>query len=110
DVDAHPHQPWMGWPAWFERAGVGGGTTRGLKFSDSTVLVTAALAGLGVALGRAPHIEPQLARGQLLRLTRESWKADWSYRLVAPAASFSRPNVRAFCDWVLAEAAGVARA
>jgi LysR family glycine cleavage system transcriptional activator len=110
DVDAHPHQRWMGWPAWFERAGVSAThLSRALTFSDASLLVAAAVAGYGVALGRSAHVESQLARGQLLRLTRESWKAEWAYRLVAPPANFARPNVRAFSDWILAEAAVIAR-
>ena len=107
DVDAHPAQPWMSWQGWFERAGVDSPTAlRGLKFTDSIVLLGAAVAGLGVALGRGPHIEGLLGRGQLVRLTRDSWKAAWSYRLVAPPANFSRPNVRAFVEWVVDETRG----
>jgi len=109
DVDAQPHQRWMGWPGWFERAGVAADAGRGLKFSDASLLIAAAVAGFGLAIGRSAHIEAQLAAGKLLRLTRESWKADWSYRLVAPSANFARPNVRAFCDWILGEAALIAR-
>jgi len=45
-----------------------------------------------------------LARGQLVRVTRESWRAPWSYFLAAPPAHFRRPVVRAFVDWALAEA------
>ena len=107
DVDAHPRQPWLSWQAWFERAGVESPTAlRGLQFTDSIVLADAAVAGLGVALGRGPNIEGLLARGQLLRLTQDSWRAAWSYRLVAPPVNFSRPNVRAFVDWIVAEARG----
>jgi LysR family glycine cleavage system transcriptional activator len=109
DVDAHPDQPWLDWQKWFERAGVETSTTlRGLQFTDSIVLLGAAVAGLGVALGRGPNIEGLLARGQLVRLTQESWSAAWAYRLVAPAANFSRPNVRAFVDWIVEEAQGTA--
>jgi len=105
DVDANPRQDWMSWRAWFERAGVDArASLRGLQFTDSIVLLSAAVAGLGVALGRSPQIEDLLARGQLVRLTRESWRAAWSYRLVAPQAHFARPNVRAFVDWVMDEA------
>jgi LysR family glycine cleavage system transcriptional activator len=107
DVDGHPAQPWLSWQGWFERAGVDSPTAlRGLKFTDSIVLLSAAVAGLGVALGRGPNIEGLLARGQLVRLTQDSWKAAWSYRLVAPPANFSRPNVRAFVEWIVAEAQG----
>jgi LysR family glycine cleavage system transcriptional activator len=105
DVDALPEQPWMSWRGWFERAGLNPtASLRGLKFTDSIVLLGAAAAGLGVALGRGPHIEGHLARGQLVRLTQESWRAAWTYRLVAPSANFSRPNVRAFVDWIVGEA------
>jgi LysR family glycine cleavage system transcriptional activator len=107
DVDGHPAQPWLSWQGWFERAGVDSPTAlRGLKFTDSIVLLSAAVAGLGVALGRGPNIEGLLARGQLVRLTQDSWKAAWSYRLVAPPANFSRPNVRAFVEWIVDEAQG----
>ncbi len=105
DVDAHPHQPWMDWRSWFERAGLDApAAPRGLQFTDSIVLLGAATAGLGVALGRGPNIEGLLARGQLVRLTQESWKAEWSYYLMAPAGNFSRPNVKVFVEWILEEA------
>jgi LysR family glycine cleavage system transcriptional activator len=105
DVDAHPDQPWMSWRAWFERAGLAAtAADSGMQFTDSVVLTGAAVAGLGVALGRGPHIETLLAGGRLVRLTQESWRAPWSYFLVAPAAHFRRPIVRAFVDWALDEA------
>ena len=105
DVDAHPDQPWMSWRAWFERAGLEPqAATRGMQFTDSVVLLGAASAGLGVALGRSTHVAPMLARGQLIRVTQESWRAGWSYCLVAPSTHFARPVVRAFVDWALQEA------
>lgn len=105
DIDAHPEQPWMSWRAWFERAGLDAGSAaRGMQFTDSIVLTGAAVAGLGIALGRGPHVAPLLARGQLVRVTQESWRAPWRYFLVAPQAHFRRPVVRAFVDWALAEA------
>ena len=45
-----------------------------------------------------------LARGQLVRVTQESWVAPWSYYLMAPSAHFRRPLVRTFVDWALTEA------
>ena len=104
DIDANPEQPWLGWRGWFERAGLS--TTpagNGPQFSDSVVLIGAALAGLGIAIGRGPHVAPLLARGQLVRVTQESWVAPWSYYLMAPAAHFRRPLVRTFVDWAMGE-------
>jgi LysR family glycine cleavage system transcriptional activator len=96
----------MGWRSWFERDGLDPAPTlHGLRFSDSIVMIGAAVAGLGIAIGRSPHIEGHLARGQLVRVTASSWKAEWTYRLVCPSGNYTRPNVRAFCDWALGEAA-----
>lgn len=107
DTDAGPEQPWLGWRGWFERAGlVSPATARGLQFSDSIVLISAAVAGLGVAIGRRPHVESLLARGQLVRVTQESWMAPWNYYAAAPPAHFRRPVVRAFADWLMEEARG----
>ena len=77
---------------------------RGPQFSDSIVLIGAAVAGLGIAIGRAPHVAPLLARGQLVRVTQDSWLSPWSYFLMAPPAHFRRPVVRTFVDWALEEA------
>ena len=105
DIDANPEQPWLGWRGWFERAGLSTVPAgRGPQFSDSVVLISAALSGLGVAIGRGPHVAPLLARGQLVRVTPETWLAPWSYYLMAPVAHFRRPLVRTFVDWALAEA------
>ena len=79
---------------------------RGLQFSDSIVLIGAAVAGLGIAIGRSPHVAPLLARGLLVRVTQETWMAPWSYYLMAPAAHFRRPIVRTFVDWAMEEARG----
>jgi LysR family glycine cleavage system transcriptional activator len=111
DIDAHPEQPWMSWRAWFERANLDPApATRGMQFTDSSVLIGAAVAGLGIALGRGPHVAPLLARGLLVRVTQQSWLSPWSYFLVAPQAHFRRPVVRAFVDWALAEARDAAAA
>lgn len=105
DTDAGNEQPWLGWRGWFERAGLPTAHIgRGPQFSDSIVLIGAAVAGLGIAIGRAPHVAPLLARGQLVRVTQESWMSPWKYWLTAPAAHFRRPVVRTFVDWALEEA------
>jgi LysR family glycine cleavage system transcriptional activator len=97
----------MSWRAWFERAGLDSAAAApGTQFTDSIVLTGAAVAGLGVALGRGPHVAELLASGQLVRVTQEGWRAPWSYYLAAPAAHFNRPVVRAFVDWALEEARG----
>jgi len=105
DIDAHPSQPWMSWRNWFAREGLDPALAeRGLSFTDSNVLMAAAIAGQGVALGRAPHLGEQLARGHLVRLFEQSWLAEWRYYIVAPAAQLQRPPVQALVSWLQEEA------
>jgi LysR family glycine cleavage system transcriptional activator len=105
DVDAQNSQPWMSWTDWFRRAGLSeAGAARGLYFTDSNVLVAAAVAGQGVALGRGPHLGEQLAKGHLVRLFEQSWTAGWSYFIVAPPAQLERPLVQAVAGWLEEEA------
>jgi LysR family glycine cleavage system transcriptional activator len=104
DIDAHPTQWWMSWRAWFAAAGLPESlAARGLSFSDSSVLIAAAVAGQGVALGRLPMLEGHLVEGHLVPVLSEVKRAEWSYWLVAPASHFARAPVRAFRDWLLAE-------
>ncbi len=104
DVDAHPRQPWMHWPAWFAGFGLPQReAARGLHFTDAIVMTAAAIAGQGVALGRAPQIGGHLAAGRLVRLFDRVERAAWSYYVIGPAARLARPAVRAFTDWLLAE-------
>jgi LysR family transcriptional regulator, glycine cleavage system transcriptional activator len=105
DVDAHPQQPWMSWRAWFAREGLAeSDAARGLFFNDSLVLLAAAVAGQGVALGRGPHLGEHLAAGRLVRLFEKTWRAEWSYYVVAPPSHAARPPVRHFIDWLRHEA------
>lgn len=103
DVDAEPHQPWMSWPAWL--AGTPAvAATRGPRFSDSQVLMAAAAAGLGVALGRGAIVGDQLKAGRLVRPLPGSRTAGWAYRVACPPARLEDAKVAAFLDWVVAEA------
>lgn len=103
DVDAHPRQPWMHWPTWFPGFGLKpAAAARGLHFTDAIVMTAAAIAGQGVALGRAPQIGGHLAAGRLIRLFDRVERAAWSYYVIGPPARLARPAVRAVVDWLLA--------
>lgn len=100
DIDAEPQQPWMSWAGWLS-----GQDLPGLRFSDATTGIAAALAGQGVLLGRDVMLGDHLRTGRLVRPLPDQRAADWSYFLVAPAAHFDRPAVAAVAAWLCAEAA-----
>ena len=101
------------WRMWLAAAGVEGvDATRGPIFSHSVMAMRAAMRGEGVALGRQTLIEEELASRQLVRLFDPStgsgprFKAEMAYYVVYPPRALERPKVRAFRDWLLAEAKG----
>ncbi len=97
------------WRLWLLAAGVKGiDPERGPSFSHSTMVIQAAINGLGVALGRSALVRGDLAAGRLVRPFDLSVPAEFAYYVVYPEASARLPKVRAFRDWLLEEAAAEA--
>ncbi len=93
------------WSDWFKAAGITGeGFKHGPRLSHSNLVVRAALAGDGVALGRSRLVEDDLAAGRLVKPFNISVKAKRSYFVVSTEVAASRPRVKAFREWVLQEA------
>jgi len=96
----------MDWQQWLEAAGLGEvdvDTQVGVEFNRSNLVVSAAIAGAGVALGRGALVEDALAKGELVRPFDISVTSPFSYYLVYPEAYKARHNVKCFAQWVLGE-------
>ncbi|MDX1711649.1 MAG: transcriptional regulator GcvA [Rhodovibrionaceae bacterium] len=92
------------WDTWLKAAGVEGVDTRhGPRFSDSAMLVQAAVAGYGVALGRRSLCAEELASGQLVAPFDFVLRADAAYYLAALPEKWDSPKVHAFRNWLHAE-------
>jgi LysR family glycine cleavage system transcriptional activator len=99
--DRHEH-----WVEWLERANVHGvPVTDGLVFNDASLMLQAAVEGLGIALGRRSLVAEDLRARRLVRVSSIALKTPESYWLAAPRARADDPSVRAFRTWLLAEAA-----
>ena len=92
-------QPWLGWRGWFERAGLSTAAVgRGPQFSDSIVLIGAAVAGLGIAIGRAPHVgavagaRPAGARDAGETGWRRGATSSWRRRRISAGRSCARSS------------------
>jgi LysR family transcriptional regulator, glycine cleavage system transcriptional activator len=106
--DAHPTQiELMTWRRWFHEHGLGTlQPKRWLYFNYSYQMVQAALTGQGVALARLPLVAESLASGDLIEpLPHQRIASPLTYWLVVATRSEQRPEVRAFCDWLLLQAA-----
>jgi DNA-binding transcriptional LysR family regulator len=97
------------WPVWLRAAGVAGfDPRRGPVFDSTKIAVQAAIDGLGVAIGGPALFADDIAAGRLFQpfpLTVGNGKAYW---MVTPGGAAERPKVRAFRQWILAEAAAAA--
>jgi LysR family glycine cleavage system transcriptional activator len=97
------------WAMWLAMAGLRGiDATRGPIFSSSNLAVQAAVQGEGVVLGRTALIADDLAAGRLVRPFALSLPAELAYYVVYPPRAITRAKVKAFRDWLLAEAAAEA--
>jgi LysR family glycine cleavage system transcriptional activator len=98
------------WARWLQHFGVAyTGTTRP-SFSHTYLTLDAAADGQGVAIAAEPFIAEDLRSGRLVRLLPQRVCGPYRFHLLRTADAEARPAVKAFCDWIKAEAAPEARA
>ncbi len=97
------HEPWISWAPWLEEIKVKQkASAQGPKYSDPLLILRAASAGGGMALGRSMLIQDHLASGRLVKPF-----PDWekpilsSYYVVSSKKKTKLDKVRIFREWVL---------
>lgn len=94
------------WTQWLRAAGAPEvESRRGPVMDDPAVIIQAALGGQGVALVTQAFVADDLAAGRLVRLFELSLETEFAYYIVYPADALEQSKVRAFRDFLLAEAA-----
>jgi LysR family glycine cleavage system transcriptional activator len=98
------------WLRWIEAAGVKKvDASRGPILSQAGMVLDAAAAGQGVALGRSALAALDLIAGRLIRPFKLSLPLQYGYWIVCPKTSAKLRKIVLFRDWLLAEAAEDAR-
>ena len=93
------------WETWLSAADVKGvDSKKGISYNDSSMVLTAAMAGQGVALGRSTLAAEDLAAGRLVKPFDIELKGLHSYYFVCPKEFVARPQIVAFRDWLYEEA------
>lgn len=93
------------WPLWFEAHGVvAPKCKKGPAFSESHLIVRAAVAGQGLALVRDIYAEDDLRSQKLIKALSVNWPVQFAYYAVAAAEALQKPAVRRFRDWLIEEA------
>lgn len=94
------------WRTWLLRQGVGGQPVRrGLRFNSYPMVLEAAQAGQGVALGWSYITDPLVADGRLVCPVDRRVETQDGYYLCASSEADRSPVIAAFADWISAEAA-----
>ncbi|WP_169570128.1 transcriptional regulator GcvA [Sneathiella limimaris] len=92
------------WETWLSAAGVSGvDPKRGVSYNDSSMVLSAAMAGQGVALGRSTLAAEDLKAGRLVKPFDIELKGDSCYYIVCPLEAVGRPQIVAFRNWLFEE-------
>jgi LysR family glycine cleavage system transcriptional activator len=99
-------EPSLTWRAWLQTNDLPDfDPTRGPGFTDATMMLEAAVRGMGVALGRSALVADDLAAGRLVRPIPIQRPAEYAYYVVAPEGASRQPRVRLFMSWLEEQAA-----
>lgn len=94
------------WREWFAAAGLPNvNAMGGARYELFSMLVEAAKAGLGVALVPRFFVLSEIASGELATPCAFALRSQRSYYLVYPENKAELPSLRAFCQWLSAQAA-----
>lgn len=94
------------WQAWWEGSGMAGSPPGGgLRLDTIQLSFEAAIMGLGVALGRRPLVDSDLASGALVEIGAPTLIAETAYWLVSSEGADHRPDLAGFKRWLLGEVA-----
>lgn len=99
----HPQR--AGWTHWLRLAGIelDPSASAGPHLSHTSMTMTAAVAGQGVALGRTCLVADDLAEGRLVRPFGPSFPSPFSYWLVARPGGLERKPVAQLVAWLRSE-------
>ena len=95
---------WFDWEGLFRALGIASLPTPGaLRFDNYTLLIQAAIAGQGVAIGWRHLVDELLAQGLLCRLGEAEAHSARGYYLVLPERKRRQRLTARFVDWLQAE-------
>ena len=101
---------WFDWSGVFRELGITAAPTPGqLRFDNYTLLIQAAIAGQGVAIGWRHLVDDLLEQGLLCRPIAESALSAYGYYVVLPQRKRRGPLIQRFVDWLMSEQAGSAQ-
>ena len=96
-------RPKRDWEAWFRAMGINFAPTHGPRFSQADHAIDAALAGVGVVLGRRALVVKDIADGRFVLPFPQALMTGAQFRFLCPEGTEDRPQVKAFREWMVKE-------
>ncbi|MEM1073084.1 MAG: transcriptional regulator GcvA [Pseudomonadota bacterium] len=96
-------RPPCDWEAWFKAMGIGYSPTHGPRFSQADHAIDAALAGVGVVLGRRALVVKDIHNGRLVMPFGQALPTGGRFHFLCPKGTEHRPQIAAFREWMLDE-------
>ena len=98
-----PFIPSVTWSDWFAAMHIRyHDDGSGLRLNNYVLVLQAAMAGEGIAMGWAHLVDPLIEQGLLVRVGRQRWRTERSFHLVWSSRTPLSPQARAVRDWILA--------
>ncbi len=99
-------QRWLRWDGWFAAHGLrSAGTGHDLTLNNYPLVIQAAVAGQGVALGWAPLVDELIRQGQLVAAFPQPQRTARGYFLVEPNSRRNNAALHRFRSWMVQECA-----
>ncbi|WP_299604430.1 transcriptional regulator GcvA [uncultured Tateyamaria sp.] len=96
-------RPSADWSTWFRMMGIDFAPTHGARFSQADHAVDAALAGMGVTLGRRSLVVKDMHDGRLVAPWPNALDTGVRFRFLCAEGAETRPHIAAFLDWMIVE-------
>ena len=101
----HPTSDRWDWCTWFEKTGVvSSGAKHERIFDTAEMAITAAIAGMGVAVIDLTFIQSELADGRLVAPLDVVVREGTGYCLFTKRGRFQERKIKAFVEWLLKQA------
>ncbi|MBR0682337.1 LysR family transcriptional regulator [Roseomonas eburnea] len=105
--ESHNESPEKDWRHWLGLLGLPTASRRIVRFSSFNQVIAAAIAGAGVALGRVPMLDAELASGRLVRLfAPHELPGSWVFALHNRPGLARDPHVLLLRNFLLESARG----
>jgi LysR family glycine cleavage system transcriptional activator len=101
--ESHGDSPEKDWRHWLGLLGLPKASRRIVRFSSFNQVIAAAIAGAGIALGRVPLLDAELASGRLVRLfAPHELPGSWAFALHSRPGLARDPHVLLLRNFLLA--------